>query len=164
MGISNFSRNLVSFIRALYIRLKSSKEVSAPNHTAKGKLVILCEADKELNHRIQLTATLKEDSGTTNFEIVLLENIASPILQGFIEKSSSNSDKTFVINMTRFKQKITKVYYHKVLTKIRDVTDYKLTESEKRNILKDILENIIRITNNIPVSIPFPDGEDVCGY
>jgi hypothetical protein len=95
---------------------------------------------------------------------VLLENIASPILQGFIEKSSSNSDKTFVINMTRFKQKITKVYYHKVLTKIRDVTDYKLTDSEKRNILKDILENIIRITNNIPVSIPFPDGEDVCGY
>ena len=150
--------NLVSFIRALY------KQVTSKTVFARGKIVTLCETDKDLNHRIQLKATLKETEDSINFEIVLLEKMGIPILQGFIEKTSFNSDKTFVINVTRFKKKITKVHYHKVFTKIRDVSEYKLSVSEKSEILKDILEVIFRITNNISNSIPFPDGFDVCGY
>lgn len=67
----------------------------------------MCKADKELNHRVQLTTSLKEGTATANFEIELMENLCSPILQGFIEKASSvtESEKTIVINVELFKVK-----------------------------------------------------------
>lgn len=67
-----------------------------------------------------------------------------------------------VAKVVRF-EKITKEYYHKILTKIRHATDYKLTECKPRNLLISIFETIKRTLNNVPISQPFTNGEDICG-
>lgn len=87
------------------------------------------------------------------------------VLQIFIEKNSFiiESEKTFVIYVMHFKKKTTKVYCHKILIKIRDVKIYKLSENEKRNLLKPIFEISNRIINNVSASVPFAHGENVYG-
>lgn len=47
---------------------------------------VLSETEKELNHRIGLTSSLKEGVERTNFEIVLMENMRSAFYNDLLRK------------------------------------------------------------------------------